>query len=380
MTLEVDRERVVAYRLAQHGLERTTIGPLEPAVLDLGVQDTPAGAARLALAARSATPCGTAGDDAPGDDASGGDAGALMMVWTFRGAPHLHRPADLPRLAAGLWPLTDADATARITNSRIKEGARLGRAAFTAAAEAMRSVVTAPRPRGEVSTEVSARIPESLTFDCGPCRARHISGALFQQVGAAAGVRLVPGTSPAVLAPIPGRPAVPERAAGTVDLVRAYLRLHGPATPAEVAKFIGTTQRELRSVWPDEVEEVLVDGRRAWLPADRVAALRSARAPRLVRLLPPGDPYLQARDRDLLVPDKDRQAALWRMISTPGALLVDGEIAGTWRSRKAGRTRLEITVTPFEPLPSGVHADLDEQAGRVAAARGLTDVRVLAGE
>ncbi|MBC6459978.1 DNA glycosylase AlkZ-like family protein [Actinomadura sp. HBU206391] len=354
----------MAYRVAAHGLDRKA-GDLEDlAVFDLGVQDTPSGSARPALAARSATP-------------PAGDLEGLSLVWTFRGAPHLHRTADLPGLATALWPLSDADATARFTSTRIKEGARLGLAAFTAAAEAMREVVGEPRPRGEVSTEVTARIPASLTYDCVPCKARHVSGALFQQVGLPAGVLVQPGTSPAVLAPIAGRPEVPREAAGTAALVEAYLRLHGPATLAEVASYIGTTQRELAPAWPDGLAEVRVDGRRAWLPADRVDVLRSAAAPSLVRLLPPSDPFLQARDRSLLVPDKARHSELWKAISKPGALLVDGEIDGLWRARKAGRTRLEITVTPFRSSAARVRAAIEEEAGRVAAARGVTDVRVL---
>jgi hypothetical protein len=391
--LEIDRGRVLAYRVAAHELERMTGDAADLAVLDLGVQDTPAGSARLSLAARlpaagDETPGdGTPGDEAPGDEAAGDEAprdeapgdqvAGLALVWSVRGAPHLHRWADLPGLAAALWPLSDADATARITSSRIKEGARLGLAAFTATAEAMRAVVTSPLPRGEVSTLVSARIPASLTYCCGPCDARHLSGALFQQIGLVSGVRLEPGTSPAVLAPIAGRPEVPRQAEGTAALVAAYLRLHGPATPAEAAAFLGITQRELKPVWPAGLAEVAVDGRRTWLPADRVDALRSASAPSLVRLLPPSDPFLQARDRGLLVPDKARHAELWKVISKPGALLVDGEIEGLWRARKAGRSRLEVTVTPFQPPRARLRAAIEDEAGRVAAARGATDVRVL---
>jgi hypothetical protein len=364
VALDVDRGQVLAYRVMAHGLDRKTGDLMDLAVFDLGVQDTPSGSARLALAARSATP-------------PDGYPEGLALVWTFRGGPHLHRITDLPGLATALWPLSDADATARFTSTRIKEGARLGLAAFRAAAEAMREVVGEPRPRGEVSTEVTARIPASLTYDCVPCKARHVSGALFQQVGLPAGVLVQPGTSPAVLAPIDGRPEVPRRAEGTAALVEAYLRLHGPATLADVASFIGTTQRELKPAWPDGLEEVRVDGRRAWLPADQADALRSTPTPSLVRLLPPSDPFLQARDRALLVPDKTRHTEVWKMIAKPGALLMDGEIEGVWRARKAGRAGLEITVTPFQPLPARVRDAILGEADRVAAVRGAGDVRVL---
>jgi Winged helix DNA-binding domain len=408
--IEVTRNQVLAYRVAAHELDRLKASPGDLAVLDLGVQDTPYGSARLALAARMAspvqaarTPAGSApagsvpAGSVPAGSAAMGSAAAgsaaledrLALVWSIRGAPHLHRRAGLATLAAALWPLSDADATARIADSHIKLGARLGIAAFTVAAQAMHAVVGGiagePMAKGDVSAAVSSRVPAALTYWCEGCQAQHISGGLFQQAGLPAGVQLTPaGLAPGqvprpatALAPIGGWPGVPAAAAGTGSLVAAYLRLLGPATQAEVAKFLGTTQTELRRAWPDGLAEIRVDGRRAWLPGERLAALRSAPAPRLVRMLPPGDPFLQARDRGLLVPDRARQAAVWQILANPGALLVDSEIAGTWRARLAGKHRLDITVTLFEPLDAGARAAVEAEAGHVAAARGITDFRVL---
>jgi hypothetical protein len=362
VTVEVDRARVLAYRVAAHELDRRLDGsPEDLAVLDLGVQDTPSGSARQALAARTPLPL---------------EEGALALLWSIRGAPHLHRWADLPGLVTALWPLSDADATTRIASTQIKEGTRLGMAAFTAAARAIREVVTTPMTKGEVSTAVSARIPESLTYWCRVCAAQHISGGLFQHVGLPAGVRLEPGASRTTLAPLEDRSDIPSKPGDPASLVTTYLRLLGPATPAEAAKFLGTTQTEIRRAWPADLAEVRVDGHRAWLPADRVDLLNSAPSPDLVRLLPPSDPYLQARDRDLLMPDKARQKAVLRILAKPGALLVDGEIAGVWRARLAGRTTLEVTVTAFDPLTAPVRSAVHDEAGHVATARGVTGVRV----
>jgi len=352
--LHVDREQVLAYRVAAHQFDRSTA---DPAVLDLGVQDTPYGSARLALAARTSHA-----------------VEGLTLVWTTRGAPHLHRSTHLTALAAALWPLSDADATARIAVTQIKEGARLGIAAFTAAARAMHEVVRAPMAKGDVSTGVSARVPASLTYWCKPCQAQHISGGLFQQVGLAAGVRVEPagGTT---LAPIDGWPGVPVEAAGTDAFLAIYLRLLGPATAAEVARFLGTTVKEARRAWPADLTEVRVDGRPAWLPTEAVEGLRTADKPDVVRLLPPSDPYLQARDRDLLVPDRNRQAEVWRTLAKPGAVLVGTEIAGTWRAQLTGRSRLQVTVTAFEPLAPKTRTAVEDEAAAVATARGATDVR-----
>jgi hypothetical protein len=359
MSVLVDRSQVLAYRVAAQQLDRPDIPVDRLAVLDIGVQDTPYGAAELALSAR--TPQAT---------------GGLVPIWSVRGAPHLHRPADLPALAAALWPLSDADATARIAVTPIKEGAKLGIAAFAAAAGAMRTVVTEPMPKGEVSTAVSARVPESLTYRCRACAATHISGGLFQQVGVLAGVRLDRSRGDTWLAPLGDFPGIPTGAAGTADLVAAYLRLLGPATESEAAKFLDTTRAAARPAWPSGLAEVSVDGRRAWLPADRVDALRQAPRPEVVRLLAPSDPFLQARDRDLVVPDKARQKEVWRVLGNPGALLVDGEVAGTWRPKKSG-TRLDLTVVPFAPAPPHVRKAVAADAERVAAVRAAPDVRVV---
>ena len=51
------------------------------------------------------------------------------------------------------------------------------------------------------------------------------------------------------------------------------------------------------------------------------------------RLLPSGDAYflLDGAERELLVPRADQRDRLWTPRVWPGALLVDGEIRGTWR-------------------------------------------------
>ncbi len=358
--MELDRRRVLAYRVAAQGLDRTA--PAEDAeVLGVGVQDTPYGSARLALAAR-ATDIGV--------------PGTSTLVWAARGAPHLHRRADLAGLAAALWPIDDADARARIVASQIKEGARLGLAAFRATAEALRAAVDRPMPKGEVSAAVSAMVPEALTYDCGPCGSRHISGGLFQQAGLAGGVRVETRGAKTFLAPLEGRADVPEEAAGTAELVRAYLRLLGPAGRSDVARYLGVSNAVVERVWPEGLTEVRVGGRRLWLPADRADALRSAPEPRLVRLLPPSDLYLLPRDRDLLVPDRARQREVWKVLGNPGALLVDGEIEGVWRARKKGRTRLEITITGFGDVPGPVREAAESEARRVADVREVPEVAV----
>ncbi|RFU82969.1 winged helix DNA-binding domain-containing protein [Streptomyces triticagri] len=351
---EVTREQILAHRVAAQGLDRAST---TPDVLALGVQDTPNGSARLAFAARGVAP-----DEVPG---------GLDRVWSFRGAPHIHRRNDLRALAAALWPVSDADATARLASVQLKRGSALGVEAFAVTARAFRDVVTTPMPKGEVSTAVSAAVPEVLTFWCEPCGARHISGQLFQQAGLFAALEVGVTGRQTVLAPLHDRFPVPVAAAGTSELVRRLLGFLGPAAPAEVAALLGTKPAVVESLWPDGLAEVAVDGRRAWLPEGSLAGLRTAEPGSLVRLLPPGDPFLQARDRALLLPDPAHRKELWRPVSAPGALLVGAEIAGTWRVKAAGR-RAAVTVAPFAPLRARVRKALEAEAATVAEARGAT--------
>ncbi|MBA2577955.1 MAG: winged helix DNA-binding domain-containing protein, partial [Euzebyaceae bacterium] len=42
----------------------------------------------------------------------------------------------------------------------------------------------------------------------------------------------------------------------------------------------------------------------------------------------------------------------------------------------AGKARLEVTVKPFEAMPASTRRGVGAEAGRVAAVRGVDDVRV----
>jgi len=368
MVLDVDRRQALAYRIAVQGLHRDSAAAAELAVLDLGVQETNVGSARVALAARLA-----------GDGGGPMADPAFVLLWSFRGAPHLHRAGDVAGLVSALWPAGDADAMARLAAERapLKAAGVGGLAAFATAAEAMRAVVTGPMTKGKVSAGVTARLPDEYSYRCRGCRATHVYAGLFQLVGLFAGVRLVPDSSPTILAALDDRPPIPPAASGVGGILGAYLRLQGPATLADAAGYLGTNQAAVRPAWPDDLAEVRVDGRRTWIPGAQVDALRDPpAADNVVRLLPPSDPYLQGRDRDLLVPDKARQKAVWRILANPGAVLAGGDIAGVWRARLAGKARLEVTVKPFEAMPASTRRGVGAEAGRVAAVRGVDDVRV----
>ncbi len=86
----------------------------------------------------------------------------------------------------------------------------------------------------------------------------------------------------------------------------------------------------------------------AWVLAADEPALRAAAGPAApARLLPSGDTYylLHGADRALLVPEAGRRALLWTPRVWPGALLLGGEPAGTWR-----RSDATLRVHAWRPL------------------------------
>jgi hypothetical protein len=91
-----------------------------------------------------------------------------------------------------------------------------------------------------------------------------------------------------------------------------------------------------------------------------------------VRLLPPGDPYLQKPNRALLA-DEALRKRLFRPVASPGAVLRDGRLVGLWRAKTKGR-KLEITVEKLGRLARGALAD---EAERVAELRGSGPVALV---
>jgi hypothetical protein len=121
------------------------------------------------------------------------------------------------------------------------------------------------------------------------------------------------------------------------ELARRYLHVFGPATADGFARWAGISGRSATEAFAS-LEGALLPVRSPlgdeWLLAEDEPAMRATEtAPAAARLLPSGDAYflLHGADRALLVPRKDQRERLWTSRVWPGALLVEGEIRGTWR-------------------------------------------------
>ena len=150
-------------------------------------------------------------------------------------------------------------------------------------------------------------------------------------------------------------------------MIRAALHLLGPARPKDIADHLGVSLADVRQHWPDDVVEVEVDGARHHLLEADAPALSDPPAVRAVRLLGPFDLHLQARDRQLLVPESAARKDLWRALGRPGAVLAGAELVGSWRPRTAGK-KLRVAFTLWDG--SDPTAAMVKQAERLAAWRG----------
>jgi hypothetical protein len=151
--------------------------------------------------------------------------------------------------------------------------------------------------------------------------------------------------------------------AARAELVRRYLHIYGPSTPASFADWAAVSSRSARASL-ESISGELIEVRSpiggGWiLASDEASFTRDPDPPAPARLLPSGDSYwmYQGADRQLIVPAADRRRQLWTPRVWPGALLVDGEIAGTWR-----RTDADIRIEACRSFSPGEREAIETEA------------------
>ncbi len=159
-------------------------------------------------------------------------------------------------------------------------------------------------------------------------------------------------------------PPAMDPGAARLELVRRYLHVYGPATAASFTVWSGLSPRAGAAAF-EALGAALEPSRTplgdAWFLAEDEPGLRAAPAPAApARLLPSGDPYflLQGADRELLVPAARQRELLWTTRVWPGAVVVAGEVAGTWR-----RAGPRLTVQAWRGL-TGPERDAVEAEAR----------------
>jgi hypothetical protein len=158
------------------------------------------------------------------------------------------------------------------------------------------------------------------------------------------------------------------RVEATLELARRYLHIFGPTTSRAFAKWASIGVRAAARAFDDlsgELIPVLTPSGDASMLAADEPKIREPPAPTAAaRLLPSGDAYtlgITSEDRAVLVPDAGQRGELWTPRVWPGALLVAGKVAGTWRRaertltiqawQRLSRVAREAVVAEAESLP-----------------------------
>jgi hypothetical protein len=150
------------------------------------------------------------------------------------------------------------------------------------------------------------------------------------------------------------------------ELARRHLHVFGPTTADRFARWAGISRRSGADAFAS-LEGSLLPVRSPlgdeWLLEEDEQAIRAAEtAAAPARLLPSGDAYflLQGAERELLVPREDRRQLLWTSRVWPGALLVEGEIRGTWR-----RAQHTVRIEPWGRVTSGMREAVEAEAAKL---------------
>ena len=296
-SLDVGRDQILAFRRSVQALDRRL--PLSAASLRqaawAGLQDSMPRAALLSIHARVSGTAPSTWEDP-----------AMVQVWG-------------PRYSAYVIPREDI---APFTLGRFPEDDPRGRRVAVETADRLEAYLAGRRVTYDEAGAGMGVPANSLRYAATTGR------VLIRWAGARA---------PAIwTVPAPGISATEAR----LELARRFLHVFGPTSPASFAKWAGIGPGPARDAF-DQLAASLVPVRTpigdGWILDSDETRLRAAAEPAApaapARLLPSGDPYnlLWGTDRELLVADAGRRDQLWTSRVWPGAVLVDGEVVGTWR-------------------------------------------------
>ncbi len=148
-----------------------------------------------------------------------------------------------------------------------------------------------------------------------------------------------------------------------VELARRYLHVSGPATADAFSKWAGVKPRRGRAAF-DALATSLIPvqtpvGGALILATDELSFTAPPRPASGARLLPSGDAFFLfwGADRELLVPEANLRNTLWTTRVWPGAVLLDGDIVGTWR-----RAEHDLSIQPWRRLSPAERETVEAEA------------------
>jgi DNA glycosylase AlkZ-like len=161
------------------------------------------------------------------------------------------------------------------------------------------------------------------------------------------------------------------------EIGRRYLSAYGPSTPEDFTRWWdgGSGLRYARKLFKaieSELEEVDMEGRRAWALSSTGEAMQTlekkAEGPEVVRLLPLFDAYTLGLERDLeqLLPGAYKIRVFRPQGWITAVVLVDGRMKGVWEY-KTGRARTVVKVRMFAPPTASIRKGIEAEVERLSA-------------
>src|SRR3989475_6750934 len=366
------REQVSAFRINRHHLaDRAPASRLAQVAGDMGgVQAQLLSAAQISLWARTHGLRLADVDNAMWRDRT------LVKSWCIRGTLHLIPSQDFAVFLRGS-SRRDARWVAWMARAKIPT------AAVDRLVGAMRKALDRPRTRPEIAERISASLGLKIVQKSGrgwgnPATAAgfrigrtvfSLDGVIFlacirgqacfgpSRDGEATFVR------PEKWLP-PWDDLPPQKA--ELELLRRYLRAHGPATLQDFLIWIGLRAADARDVWArlePEMAAVEVDGQTGWgLREDLPVLTRAKLDASVTRLLPSFDSFLLGqKDHRHLVEGAHHSRVYRPQGWLSPVVLVDGRVAAVWSHERTSR-RLQVRVKPFDPLSADVRGAVRDEA------------------
>jgi uncharacterized protein YcaQ len=368
----IPREQVSAFRLQRHHLiDRAPASALVQVAGDMGgAQAQLLSAAQLSLWAR------TRGLRVADIGHALWRDRTLVKSWCIRGTLHLIPSRDFAVFLRGS-SRRDARWIAWMVRAKIPTDA------VDRLVGAMRKAIDRPRTRPEIAERISASLGLKIVQKSGrgwgnPANASgfRIGRTTFSLDGV---IFLACIRGQACFGPVRGgettfvRPEKwlpdwddlpPEKA--ELELLRRYLRAHGPVTLQDFVIWTGLRAADARDIWTrlgPEMAAFDVDGQVGWVLREDLPALTRATldAP-VVRLLPSFDSFLLGQKDHSHLVHRAHHARVYRPQGwlSPVALM-DGRVVAVWSHERTSR-RLEVQVKPFKPLTAAVRTAVRDEA------------------
>ena len=225
-------------------------------------------------------------------------------------------------------------------------------------------------PKGDASREVAETVSSSLVQYCERCKAKHVADGVFRAAGRQAQVVIGPEENRATM--LYPRPRVKQERVRDprAQLLQTFFRVNGPTGRTLYSDWQGAGTAGVGELWSamgDDLVRVEIAKKRYDLPESLVDAVQKARPAKGVALVPPNDSYVRQVDHVLLMPDSARRQKIFKALSGPGALLVDGEITGSWRYR---RSDAEVSIVTFGKLEPAQKKAAEKSAKAIATSTG----------